>query len=205
MLEVIGYVASVIVAVSLMMSSLLRLRLVNLVGSTLFAIYGYAIGALPVAAVNAFIALVNIYFLAKMLRTREYFCILELEPDSEYLRYYLERNAAQIRRFLPDFDFRPAPGALTLFVLRDVVPAGLFIAEAAEGETWRVRLDYVLPGYRDLKVGRFMFHERADFFRERGIGRLVTEPGNAQHERYLRRMGFHPATGGTLEWRIPAA
>ena len=201
-LEVIGYVASVIVAVSLMMSSLLRLRIVNLVGSTLFAIYGYAIGALPVAAVNGFIAVVNIYFITKMLRTREYFCILQLEPDSEYLRYYLERNDAEIRRFLPAFDARPSPDALTLFVLRDVVPAGLFIAEPAEGETWRVRLDYVLPGYRDLKVGRFLFDERADFFREHGIGRLVTQPGNAQHERYLRRMGFRRAANGLLERAI---
>ena len=202
MLEVIGYVASVIVAVSLMMSSLLRLRIVNLVGSTLFAIYGYAIGALPVAAVNGFIAVVNIYFITKMLRTREYFCILQLEPDSEYLRYYLERNDAEIRRFLPAFDARPSPDALTLFVLRDVVPAGLFIAEPAEGETWRVRLDYVLPGYRDLKVGRFLFDERADFFREHGIGRLVTQPGNAQHERYLGRMGFRRAANGLLERAI---
>ena len=201
-LEVIGYVASVIVAVSLMMSSLLRLRIVNLVGSTLFAIYGYAIGALPVAAVNGLIAVVNIFYISRMLRTREYFCILELEPESEYLRYYLERNAAEIRRFLPAFDARPTPGALTLFVLRDVVPAGLFIAEPAAGETWRVRLDYVLPGYRDFEVGRFLFHERADFFRARGIGRLVSEPGNRQHERYLERMGFRRAADGLMERAI---
>lgn len=205
MLELLGYVASVIVAVSLTMSSLLWLRIVNLVGAVLFAVYGWAIGALPVATVNAFIVLVNIYYLSRMLRAREFFCILELEPDSEYLRYYLERNKAEIRRFLPAFDFRPAPGALTLFVLRDVVPAGLFVAEPAGAGTLHVRLDYVLPGYRDLKVARYLFRDRADFFRQRGIERLVTHPGNAQHERYLRRMGFRPAAEGTLEWRIPAA
>lgn len=202
MLEILGYAASVIIAVSLMMSSLLKLRIVNLVGALLFSIYGFAIGAIPVGVLNGFIVLVDAYYLAKMLGVKEFFRILPVEPSSEYLRYYLERNTDEIRRFLPEFDFHPAPGALTLFVLRDVVPAGLFIGERMEEDTLRIRLDYVLPGYRDLKVGRFLFHHRADFFRERGIRRLVTQPGNAAHEKYLRRIGFRPGAEGLLECRV---
>lgn len=201
-LQLIGYAASVIVAVSLMMSSLLRLRLVNLVGSLLFAGYGYAIGALPVAAVNGFIVLVNLYYLARMLRTREFFRILEVAPASEYLRYFLERNLTDIRRFIPTFAPVPRGTTLSFFILRDLVPAGLFIGEPAADGTLRVQLDYVLPGYRDLKVGRFLFQERGDFFRERGIRRLLSEPGNRTHERYLRRMGFRPAGDGLLERRL---
>lgn len=201
LLELTGYVASVIVAVSLMMSSLLRLRLVNLAGSLLFAAYGFAIGAIPVAAVNGFIVLVNLYYLARMLRTREFFRILEVVPGSEYLRYFLELNRAEIRRFLPAFEAAPAD-ALSFFILRGVIPAGLFIGERAGDGTLRVRLDYVLPGYRDLKVGRFLFQERADFFRERGVRRFVSDPGSRSHERYLRRMGFRPAAGGLLERRL---
>lgn len=202
MLEAIGYLASVIVAVSLMMSSLLRLRLVNLVGALLFAIYGFAIGALPVAAVNAFIVVVDSYYLVRMLGTKEFFRILEVGADSEYLRYWVERNRAEIQRFIPDFDFRPQADALTFFVLRDLVPAGLFIGERAGGEALQVRLDYVLPGYRDFKVGRFLFREHADFFRDRGIRRLHAHPGNAAHAAYLRRMGFRPTEGGMMECRI---
>lgn len=202
LLELIGYLASVIVAVSLMMSSLLRLRIVNLIGALLFAGYGAAIGALPVAAVNGFIMLVDIYYLVRMLGTKEYFRILEVKPDSEYLRYYLERNEAEVRRFLPHFDFGLPADAVALFVLRDVVPAGLFIGERAPGATLRVRLDYVLPGYRDLKVGRFLFRHCAAFLRERGIERLVSRPGNPAHARYLERMGFVPGNDGLLERRL---
>jgi len=64
-LEFLGYLASTLVAISLMMRSLTKLRVINLSGSLLFTIYGFSIGAYPVAALNAFIVLVNIFYLQK--------------------------------------------------------------------------------------------------------------------------------------------
>ncbi|HSV76380.1 MAG TPA: hypothetical protein VLH37_05040 [Bacteroidales bacterium] len=64
-LEWIGYIASVVVAVSLMMVSIVKLRWLNLVGSAVFSFYGFAIGAYPVGVLNLFIALVNIYYLTR--------------------------------------------------------------------------------------------------------------------------------------------
>ena len=192
-LELLGYVASVLVAVSLMMSRILRLRLINLVGSLAFTVYGVLIGAYPVAAVNGFICLINLWFLAKMLRAKEYFRLLEIEPDTKYLRYFLTFHAEDIQRFLPSFEHAPRKGELTLFVLRDLVPAGLFIGEPrGDGCLW-VRLDYVIPAFRDLKVGRYLYEECAGFFRERGIHTIVSPAGHAGHAKYLRRMGFTPA------------
>jgi predicted ABC-type sugar transport system permease subunit len=66
--ELLGYSASVFVAISLMMRSVSKLRVINLVGATLFTIYGLMIGALPVAALNFFIVLVNLYYLQQFLR-----------------------------------------------------------------------------------------------------------------------------------------
>ncbi|WP_394131523.1 YgjV family protein [Shewanella maritima] len=66
--EWVGYLASVLVAVSLMMSDIKKLRWWNLTGATLFVAYGLAIGAIPVALVNFFIMLINIYYLQKMYR-----------------------------------------------------------------------------------------------------------------------------------------
>jgi len=191
-LELLGYAASVLVAVSLMMSRIVRLRVINLAGSLAFAVYGVLIGAYPVAAVNGFIVLINLWFLARMLRAREYFRILEIEPDSEYLRYFLSVHEADVRAFLPGFAHAPERAALTFFVLRDLVPAGLFVGEKRdEGCLW-VRLDYVIPAYRDFKVGRYLYEECAGFFRARGIREIRSPAGTPNHARYLRRMGFTP-------------
>ncbi|MCH1929215.1 hypothetical protein L9G16_03405 [Shewanella sp. A25] len=66
--EWVGYLASVVVAVSLMMSNIKKLRWWNLIGSALFVAYGMAIGAYPVAAVNFFIVLIDAYYLIVLYR-----------------------------------------------------------------------------------------------------------------------------------------
>ena len=69
--EWVGYLASVVVAISLMMSNIKKLRWWNLIGAALFVAYGLAIGAIPVALVNFFIVLIDIYYLIKLYREPE--------------------------------------------------------------------------------------------------------------------------------------
>ncbi|AVI64932.1 YgjV family protein [Shewanella sp. NKUCC05_KAH] len=66
--EWVGYLASVVVAISLMMSNIKKLRWWNLIGAALFVAYGVAIGAYPVALVNFFIVLIDTYYLVKLYR-----------------------------------------------------------------------------------------------------------------------------------------
>jgi GNAT superfamily N-acetyltransferase len=193
--ELVGYVASALVAISLMMSSILRLRIINLMGATTFAVYGFLIAAYPVAAVNLFIVLINLYYLHGMLRTPEFFRLLVETPDSPYLRDFLTFYEEEIQRFLPGFSHSPSSEHLVLFILRDMVPAGLFMGEV-DGTTLRAHLDFVIPQYRDFKIGRYLFVEQAEFFRARGITEILSGPGNREHTAYLRKMGFHPVGAG---------
>lgn len=69
--EWVGYLASVVVAISLMMSNIKRLRWWNLLGAALFVAYGIAIAAYPVTLVNFFIVLIDAYYLVKLYRSPE--------------------------------------------------------------------------------------------------------------------------------------
>ncbi|QLE84076.1 MULTISPECIES: YgjV family protein [Shewanella] len=71
-IELIGYSASVMVAISLMMKDIIWLRCLNFTGCTLFVIYGVYISAWPVAGMNAFVACINIYHLIKLYRERSH-------------------------------------------------------------------------------------------------------------------------------------
>jgi GNAT superfamily N-acetyltransferase len=193
--ELIGYVASVLIAVSLMMSSILRLRIINLVGAALFSLYGFLIGALPVALMNAFIVGINVFYLVRFYRTEVPFRILQVRSASAYLHYFLERNEAEIRRFMPDYRPRDADSDLAFFILRDVVPAGVLIGEPRGDGTLDIHVDYVLPDYRDFSIGKFVYERQASFFSDRGIHRLTARALTRQHGRYLRRMGFAPDPG----------
>lgn len=66
MVEIMGYAASIGVAISLTMKDIVKLRVLNFIGCALFVVYGLMINAWPVVTTNAFIACVNVYFLFKM-------------------------------------------------------------------------------------------------------------------------------------------
>ncbi|MDK9759679.1 YgjV family protein [Vibrio sp. D173a] len=71
MVEILGYAASIMVAISLTMKDIVRLRVLNFIGCALFTAYGVMIDAWPVVATNGFIAIVNVYFLAKMQKEKK--------------------------------------------------------------------------------------------------------------------------------------
>lgn len=64
--ELLGYAASFLVVMSLLMGDIKRLRYINLVGCVLFVIYGLMISAYPVAVMNAVAAVINVYHLWRL-------------------------------------------------------------------------------------------------------------------------------------------
>ena len=196
--ELVGYLASLLVAISVMNTHVLRLRLFNISGAAVFGVYGFLIKAYPIAGVNVFIVCVNAYHLYKIFSAREYFRTLEVQPDSRYLRHFLSHYLKDIRKHYPEFDYEPSPTQMTLFVLRDTVPAGLFIAEPRPEGDLLVKLDYVAPDYRDMKVAHYLL-DQTEYLRRHGVRRIISPASSAQHAKYLKRMGFIRAPSATEE------
>jgi len=194
-LQLLGYAASALIAISLMMRSVVRLRLINLAGAATFSIYGFLIGAYPVGILNMMTASINIIQLIRLRRRKEIFRILEVSPESQYLSYFLAFERSDIRKFVPRFAFDPTSTNLVMFVLRDLVPAGLLLGEMKSDKLY-VHLDYAVAQYRDLKIGTFLFVDQADFFRGRGVKEVLSPAGVGEHPKYLERMGFSPAGDG---------
>lgn len=187
--EIIGYLGSILVAISLMMKSLLRLRIVNLIGALFFTAYGILLQAYPVAFMNALIVCIDLFYLFQMWRQKDYFTFLEVSPEGKYLNAFLDFYKDDILEIIPGYTRTTGEDVLCFFVLRNMMPAGLFIARV-RGEEAHVQLDYVIPNYRDNKVGRFIFEENAAFFRQRGIRRFVSDGGSPIHRKYLEYMEF---------------
>ncbi len=84
--EWVGYTASLLVLVSLMMTSILRLRIFNLIGASVFCIYGLLIHSYPVAGMNFLIVLSNIYHLFKLRKVKEEFTLMETSPKKRFIQ-----------------------------------------------------------------------------------------------------------------------
>ena len=62
--EAIGLTASILVMVSYMFTGT-KLRIINLVGSILFLIYGFMIGGLSITILNGCSIIVHLYYILK--------------------------------------------------------------------------------------------------------------------------------------------
>lgn len=68
MLETTGMVATTLVFISFLFTDIKWIRMLNLVGSIFFVIYGFGIGAFWTGFMNAGLVFVNLYHLIKLQR-----------------------------------------------------------------------------------------------------------------------------------------
>ena len=193
----IGYIASFVVLVSLLMTSVKKLRWINLAGSVLFGFYGFMIQSIPTGLMNVGIAIINIYFLYKMYSLKEYFKLLELNGSSDYLHMFLDYYKRDIGTFT-NVDFKDIESAdVKVLVLRDMAPASLLTGNIENEDTLRIQIDYAIPMYRDFKLGSYLFGDKKTFFTDKGITKLIAESINDIHTSYLLKMGFKPIEGSS--------
>ena len=188
--EWLGYAASALVLISLSMSSISRLRWFNLAGSLTFFVYGYIIEAWPVAAVNLSISLINVYYLAQHYTQKDFFKTREIGADDSYLREFLDFHRKLVNRWYPQFDGHLPDDALVLLSLRNMAVAGVFAGQRTGKATLKIILEFVIPQYADRKVGRFLYRDNKQVFRDHGISKLVVDTGEIENEGYFRAMGF---------------
>lgn len=190
LLEWVGYAASLIVLISLLMTSVKRLRWINLFGSLIFAVYGIAIGAIPVGAMNAGIVLINAYFIYQMYTKKDYFTLIQMNHETEYFSHFMSFYKENMKSFMIVEENLDNPNYVKIFTLRNTVPAGLFVCKIIDPSTLEILVDYVTPAFRDFKIGRFLFEDQKDFFKNQGFNKLTSKPGNEKHQSYLKKMGF---------------
>jgi hypothetical protein len=189
-IEWVGYAASVLIAVSMMMNNIWRLRVICTVGAAVFAVYGFAVRAYPVFALNTFIVVTNLYYLIQMSTRRDYFSLLPINEPSGLRDKFLEFYRADIARYFPNFDGAKLAGTQSVFVLRNLLPVGLCVYEHQPGGVVEIKLDYVVPSYRDLKNADYLFTAQGDDWQAQGCHTLVARSDVPSHQRYLRRAGF---------------
>ena len=70
-LEIFGYIGTALVLLSMMMTSVVKLRLINMAGSLISMIYAILCGAWPVVLLNAGLIVINSTQLVRMRGKKE--------------------------------------------------------------------------------------------------------------------------------------
>ncbi|MGD8782460.1 MAG: hypothetical protein PVH88_26325 [Ignavibacteria bacterium] len=188
--EIIGYAASLLVAVSLSMKNILQLRWLNLAGAVLFSVYGIVIKAYPVFAVNAYIVIINIYYLRNIYNRNDKFDLHFAKDGSRMLKKFVNFHKEDLLKFYPGFDFEFIGNRKKYLIFRNLVPAGLFIYHKEKENEFFIDLDYAIPDFRDLQNGKFVYSELTKVLKDEGCTTLNTKSINPSHKKYLKKIGF---------------
>lgn len=188
-IEAIGYLGSALVLVSFLMVSVVKLRIVNTIGSVIFTIYAFIIHSYPTAIMNLCLVMINIYYLVKMSNTSESnkeYDLVEVSPLDGMLQYSVNRLKSDIEQCFPgiQLDFSQADSAY--LICYKGAPAGIFVGNKLDDSSIEILLDYSLPEYRDFSIGTFLFAKLA----EKGIRSLTYKGSDKNHKEYLDKNGF---------------
>ena len=185
-IEIFGYIGSALVVVSMLMSSIVKLRIINTVGSIISGIYAVICGAIPLAVMNICLITINGISLVKLFKSEKVYEVVAGSGADPMTGWFLDRYGEDIKTYFPDYDGDAAKGMTAYTVLCDGETAGVMLARENDGELG-VMVDYSTPKFRDCSVGRNLYA----YLEQNGIRRLVFvgRPSD-EHVSYMNKVGF---------------
>ena len=193
-IEAIGYAGSALVLISMLMTSVVKLRFINSIGSLIFTGYALAIQSYPTAAMNFSLALINIYNLAKLFKNKKEYSVVELKSGDSFISYFLDLYKADIEKIFPAFSASDKFDCAYL-VCRGIEAAGILLGTSEKAGAIDVKIDYATPVYRDCSVGKYLYK----YLASHQVGRLSAKNVSETHGQYLEKMGFTKQNGSFVK------
>lgn len=193
LIEIFGYIGCVFVVVSMLMTSVVKLRIINTVGSSISAVYAMIGHSYPLALVNASLVVINIYNLAKIMKAdnNNNYELIHGKTEDSFLAYFIQHYGKDIRNYFPDKVLDPALADVAYTVCCEGIPAGILLGKKEANGVLSINVDYTTPVYRDCSVGGFLYSR----LKEDGFRKLVCSEMREGHRSYLKKMGFKEENG----------
>ena len=186
LIEIFGYIGSALVVVSMLMSSIVKLRVINIFGSVISGTYAFIVGAFPLLLMNVCLIIINVYNLYKLLKTEQKYDMVEVSADDNYLGYFLNRYADDIKTYFPGFDKNQKVDH-AYYVCCDGNPVGVTLGNKKEDGILDIMIDYSTPAYRDCSVAKHLYAQLPS----KGFHTLVfAQKTSEAHASYLSKMGY---------------
>lgn len=186
LLEIFGYIGSFLVVFSMLMSSVVKLRVINTVGSVVSGTYALICGAYPLVLMNGCLIIINVYNLYKLLKTEQQYDMVESKKEDALLGYFLDKYEDDIQKYFPDFR-KDAEFNKAYVVCCNGNPAGVLLGNENESGVIDIVLDYSIPTYRDCSVGTYLYSKLPT----QGIHMLeYRKTQSDDHVAYMKKMGF---------------
>lgn len=191
LLEIFGYIGSALVVVSMLMTSVTKLRIINMCGSVISTIYSVIVGAWPIVIMNGCIMAINFYHV-----------VLSVKDKLELTYAVAKGNDTSVRQFVSLYEnvitskdaaytsnITENTDALILFNDSEIVSV---FAGKIEAECFALDFCYALPEFEKGAAVTAL-----EFFKANGISKLC--PTSPAFSKELRRLGIDERDGMLIE------
>ncbi len=180
-MEIFGYIGTALVIISMLMTSVVKLRVINICGSTISMIYAIFGGAWPIVLLNASLVAINIFQLLRMRLSKYKYSFVKTDMRDKNLAYFRFLYSDDIIKHFPDYNFRNDTENEAHMVYCGSEIAAILIGKR-KGEDFQVDIDYVTPKYRDFTVSKQLYKR----LKSSGITKLSVSFRNE----YLLKHGY---------------
>ena len=193
-IDLLGYVASFIILVSLTMKSIVKLRWINAIGSLLFVLFAFLTASTPTIVMNIGIIVIDLWYVLGITVKRSDYHLVKAERGSAWLDFFYQSNKNEIDDIFGPDAFDEAKNFSYFVCNKEIV--GLLAWKERSPVECRIMIDFVTPRFRDFKIGTYFFLQHLSIFREKGYSRLMYENVGKQHWKYLGKLGFIETSPG---------
>ena len=140
-LEIFGYIGTALVILSMMMTSVIKLRVFNMCGALISLIYAVCVNTWPVAVLNACLLCINLVQTVRQLKKRQEVTVIALGKNDATANHLFGVWQKDVQKQHPDFDLEETQkeGIHILYIEEEAIG---FFANASDTL-------YLTPVYRN--------------------------------------------------------
>ena len=191
-IEIFGYIGTALVLLSMMMTQVAKLRMVNIAGSVVSMTYAAICSTWPVVFLNFGLIIINSIQLIRLQRLKSFFKVVRVDASDKCVEYLLEHYSSDIKQYFSETKTGTSDSSAVFVVFDGAEAVGILAGDLKDGEL-RVTLDYFSRKYRDGSVAKILYEKLC----ESGVERIVATAQTEKHRKYLFKMDFKDS-GDTL-------
>lgn len=178
-LEIFGYIGTCLVIISMLMTSLIKLRLFNFSGSIISLIYALIIKSYPVALLNLCLAGINLFYLLKNILGNKSFTLIKTNISDSSLNYFLKSTICL------DLNHNLFNTNDIYLVFNNNEIIGLILSKQKNNKL-NIDFEYILPKYQSLFYQSFF----NDYLKKQNIKEVAIKVESINNKKHLTKAKF---------------
>lgn len=184
-IEILGYIGTILVILSMMMTSMGKLRIINICGNMATLIYSLCHGAWAVAVMNSCIVVINvIHIVISCRRARECF-YYRVNSNEVAVSVFFSAHERDIGKYSPALRTLVYSGEDVNMIYLSGEAIGIVVTRQEEA-TLRILGEYIIPEKRNTETGKALLK----ILKQQGNTKLNADVGSKAHDKYLLKLGF---------------